>query len=44
MDVHLPAEQRTPGGLGIHLVRKFAEEMHYERHDGRNRLIIAIRC
>ena len=43
-DVHLPAEQRTPGGLGIHLVRKFAEEMRYERRDGRNRLIIAIRC
>jgi len=42
-DVHLPAEERTPGGLGIYLVRKFAEEMRYERRDGRNRLTIAIR-
>jgi anti-sigma regulatory factor (Ser/Thr protein kinase) len=43
-DVHLPPEQRVPGGLGIHLVRSFAEDMRYERRDGRNRLSIAIRC
>lgn len=43
-DVNLRADQRRPGGLGIHLVRKFAEEMSYERRDGRNRLTIAIRC
>ena len=42
-DVNLPAEQRTPGGLGIHLVRKFAEDVGYERSSGRNRLTIAIR-
>jgi serine/threonine-protein kinase RsbW len=42
-DVNLPADQRQPGGLGIYLVRKFAEEMRYERCDGRNRLTIAIR-
>jgi anti-sigma regulatory factor (Ser/Thr protein kinase) len=42
-DIHLPAEQREPGGLGIHLVRKFAEEIRYERRDGRNRLVVAIR-
>jgi anti-sigma regulatory factor (Ser/Thr protein kinase) len=42
-DVSLPAERRTPGGLGIHLVRKFAEDMRYERRDGHNRLTIAIR-
>jgi serine/threonine-protein kinase RsbW len=42
-DVNLPAEQRRPGGLGIYLVRKFAEEMRYERCEGRNRLTIAIR-
>ena len=23
-DINLPAEQRTPGGLGIHLVRQFS--------------------
>ena len=42
-DVNLPADQRQPGGLGIYLVRKLAEEMRYERRDGRNRLTIAIR-
>lgn len=41
--VNLPADQRQPGGLGIYLVRQFAEEMRYERHDGRNRLTIVIR-
>ena len=41
--VNLPAEDRTPGGLGIHLVRKFAEEMRYERRDCHNRLTVAIR-
>jgi len=42
-DVNLPAEQRQPGGLGIYLVRKLAEDMRYERGAGRNRLTIAIR-
>lgn len=42
-NLHLPAEQRTPGGLGILLVRKFAEDVRYERRDGRNYLIVAIR-
>jgi anti-sigma regulatory factor (Ser/Thr protein kinase) len=42
-DVHLPAEQRDPGGLGIHLVRQLAEHMNYERHDGHNRLTVKIR-
>lgn len=40
--VDLPAEMRVPGGLGIHLVRKFVEEMRYERRDGRNRLTIVV--
>lgn len=42
-DVHLPLEQRAVGGLGIHLVRKFAEEVRYERRDCRNRLTVVIR-
>ena len=41
-DVHLPAEQRVPGGLGIHLIRSLAERLHYERRDGRNRLTVKI--
>jgi serine/threonine-protein kinase RsbW len=42
-DVGLPAEQRAPGGLGIHLVRKLVEQMDYERRGGRNRLTVKIR-
>lgn len=41
--VSLSVIDRPPGGLGIHLVRKLAEEMRYERRDCRNRLTIAIR-
>ena len=42
-DVDRPTEQRVPGGLGIHLVRKLAEQMAYERQGGRNRLTVRIR-
>lgn len=42
-DLHLPAEDRVPGGLGIHLIRKMAEKMDYERCGGRNRLTVTIR-
>ncbi|HAM39987.1 MAG: hypothetical protein A2107_13375 [Verrucomicrobia bacterium GWF2_62_7] len=43
-NVSLSAEKRELGGLGICLVRKFAEQMRYERLNGRNRLTITIRC
>lgn len=43
-DVHLPAEQRGPGGLGIHLVRKLAEQVTYERCAGQNRTTLTIRA
>jgi serine/threonine-protein kinase RsbW len=38
-DIHLPLEQRTPGGLGIFLVRKLADDVRYEFRDGRNHLL-----
>ena len=41
-DVHLTAEERDPGGLGIHLVRRLAQDIRYERHEGRNRLTVKI--
>jgi anti-sigma regulatory factor (Ser/Thr protein kinase) len=42
-EVDLPAEQRVPGGLGIHLVRKLAERLDYQRCGGRNRITVRIR-
>lgn len=35
-DTTLPLEQRTPGGLGLMLVRKLAQHLGYERRDGKN--------
>lgn len=42
-DIDLPLEERLIGGLGIHLIRKFASKMHYERRDEHNRLSIWIK-
>jgi serine/threonine-protein kinase RsbW len=42
-DVSLPLEQRRPGGVGIHLVRKLMDRLEYTRTDGRNRLVITKR-
>jgi anti-sigma regulatory factor (Ser/Thr protein kinase) len=39
-DTNLPLEARPVGGLGLHLVRKLADHMSYERHEGRNRLTV----
>lgn len=37
-----PVEPREPGGFGIHLVRKLATRVDYERSDGRNRVRVHI--
>ena len=39
-DTSLPIEQREIGGLGIHLLRKMADRIEYERIEGRNRLTL----
>ncbi len=39
-DVTLPAAERTPGGLGIFLVKKVMNEMHYEYTGGKNCLTL----
>ena len=36
VDTSLSAEERNIGGLGIHLMRKMMDSIHYERIDGRN--------
>ena len=30
VDINAPIEQRTPGGLGLHLIRRMAESVQYE--------------
>jgi len=38
-DLAVPLEERTPGRLGIHLIRQVMNELIYRRHpDGRNEL------
>lgn len=39
-DIHLSAEERKPGGLGIYMVKKTMDEMVYEYKDGKNILMI----
>jgi anti-sigma regulatory factor (Ser/Thr protein kinase) len=38
--IHVPIEERGIGGLGIHLLRKIADDLHYSRTDGKNRLTL----
>ena len=40
-DTTLAIEDREIGGLGIHLVRKLMDSVHYDRTDGCNRLQFA---
>lgn len=35
-DTNAPIEERPIGGLGIHLVRHYMDELNYRRHNGRN--------
>ena len=39
-DITLSAEERSIGGLGIHLVRQIMDDIHYERKDDRNILTL----
>jgi anti-sigma regulatory factor (Ser/Thr protein kinase) len=42
-DPSLAPERRTPGGLGIHMLRKLSDSMQYERRDRMNRLTLTKR-
>ena len=38
VDVDAPLSDRTPGGLGLYLVLKMADSIHYEYHDRQSRI------
>ena len=42
-DIHAPVEQRSVGGLGIHLVRELSDALDYRRDGGRNVLSFRLR-
>ena len=42
-DVTARIEERQPGGLGVHLVRKLIDRVEYTRAGGRNRLTMTWR-
>lgn len=35
-------DDARPGGLGLHLLRRYARELAYERVDGENRLMVVL--
>lgn len=39
-DIHLPGRERSPGGLGILMVKKTMDDMKYEYRDAKNVLTI----
>src|SRR5262249_38077622 len=41
-NLHLPVEQRQPGGLGIYLARQGVDHFFYERVGGRNRNVLVV--
>jgi anti-sigma regulatory factor (Ser/Thr protein kinase) len=36
VDITIPLEQRPVGGLGIHLMRRFMDEIEYQSEGGKN--------
>ena len=38
VDITKPLDERTPGGLGIHLVKKMADALEYRYSDGESRV------
>lgn len=38
VDVSLPLDQKPIGGLGVHIIRQYMDDLAYERLDGKNRV------
>ncbi len=43
-DTELPLQERSIGGLGLHLVRTMAEDLEYKHADGKNHLTLVARA
>ena len=43
VDVDAPLEERTPGGLGIHLIQNLVDSLDYKYQDGRGKVIFTKR-
>jgi anti-sigma regulatory factor (Ser/Thr protein kinase) len=43
-DLTPPIEERQPGGLGVHLVRRLMDRVEYARREERNYLVITYRA
>ena len=43
-DLTSPIEDRQPGGLGVHLVKRLMDRVEYARRGGRNYLVITYRA
>ena len=43
-DITLPPEKRQVGGLGIFMVKKSAQDVHYERNVNKNVLTMTFNC
>jgi len=39
-DLSSPVDERPVGGLGLHLIKTFADRVDYEYSDGKNRLVM----
>lgn len=39
VDTNAPLEERTPGGLGIHLIQNLVDSLEYQYQDGRGEVI-----
>jgi len=43
VDIDAPLAERTPGGLGVYLVLKMVDSIHYEYHDRQSKITFRIR-
>lgn len=44
VDIDAPLSARTPGGLGVYLVLKMVDSIHYEYHDRQSKITFQIKA